>query len=105
MELGTKVEDKNTHEVGGVVPSKGGCRKGYVMVEFPNRGGTYACPIDNLDKLGMIEAVFDPDKCKKCIFGDGKACQRYSESRLECMRTSGGTKHPVGMYPECLKEQ
>ena len=100
--FGIRVRDRMTGEEGVTIQSHG-CVPGYLMVEFPR--GNYACLVFTLEDLGQVQAVVDPEKCRKCKFEMGGVCHRYDDRRNDCHAfRPGKTYDPCKPYPDCQQE-
>lgn len=110
----------NDFALGTIVKNKDG-RVGVVVPDMPNPICAGMVPVDygtfgleatdaqDLETVGAINIRIDLEKCKDCIFSNGKICLRYEEGRHFIVYGRGfagnGYRIPDKNFPDCQSAQ
>lgn len=105
LEPGMKVRSKKTGKVGVVAQNPfGGLLESpsRIMVDYEGLFQEEEPDEKNLEILGAIEIEVSGEKCRNCLFFNGRECFRYRKGRAGMIfEGRNGKRIPTKIPPDC----
>ena len=102
--LGTKVRDKKDKRIGAVVSdSFGCCGPSEIAIEWDGKTGIEGTNWQVLGILEVISPKVNLEKCRDCVFSNGRECLRHTPGRAGMLYRNDNRRKriPDRIYPYC----